>query len=62
MKVTDLVSDAGGPTDFSSGITVVRSGTNLVNVYYGSPKSTLKSGYMKTPLQADDLVKIQPMY
>jgi hypothetical protein len=59
MKVEDLVSAAGGLTDFSSGIRVVRGGTNLINVYYGSPRRTRESTYMGTTLEPGDRVWIK---
>ena len=61
MKVEDLVNAAGGLSDFSSGIRVVRHGTNLVNVYYGSPRRTRQSKYMATMLDPGDLVWIMRM-
>src|SRR6266403_4474024 len=56
MKVEDLVNAAGGLTDFSSGIRVVRSGTNLINAYYGSPRRTRESNYMGTTLEPGDRI------
>jgi hypothetical protein len=62
MKVEDLVRAAGGLTDFSSGIRVVRGGTNLINVYYGSPRRTRESTYMGATLEPGDRVWISRMY
>lgn len=59
MSVEDLVSAAGGLTDFASGIRVVRGGTNLANAYYGSLRRTRESKYMGTSLEAGDQVWIR---
>jgi hypothetical protein len=59
MNVRDLVRQAGGLSDFASGIRVERSRTNLVNVYYGSPRRTGESKYMGTPLEPGDRVWIK---
>ena len=53
---------AGGLGDFGSGIKMVRDGTNLVDEYYGSPKSTRKSKYMSTLLKPSDVVAISRLH
>jgi len=61
MKVMDLVTAAGGLSDFGSGIKVVRGGTNFVNIYHGGPTATTKSKFMSTLLTAGDVVIISRM-